>query len=346
MQRLIFNGKEMENDWTLAECNIQDKREMPAETLTDITFYMILKISKKIHSGITKLILQESKTRVIIEDNEQLYSSSETFNSKYTTGNVIFESENTIVFAGEDKLSQLPVAIKLIKVEDYQYIRYLKGNIPEEFLVQKIADKVNVQNGKGTVLEVMDWYVYDDQIIIVTEYDEDFEDLYDCTTDNDNEHFSEKEGKVIFKLLFELVRELNGLGIFHLDLKPSNVLYNVINQEMKLIDFDLAISVNPGEFPLVSEDYGTEGLRTPQQVNKEECYGNDVDLWGVGQTLFFCLQGTYAFQDDNEVTSKELKFNIEVSENCRDLLTRMLAKNVEDRMSPEEILDHPWLRED
>ena len=323
----------MEDERMLHSCYIRQPKGVLAKTMTDKTFILI---EDKIQQYILK-----SKTKFIIDDNKQKCSSCKTFHSTYTIESLLFENENTMVFVGKNKLSHLQVAIKLFKVRDYR--RYLEENIPEEFLIQKIAEKVKVQNGKGTVLKVIDWYVYDDQIIIVSEYDKHFKSLHDCTTKKDNKHFSEKGSKTIFKLMFDLVRKLNGICIFHLDLKPSNVLYNVINQEMKLIDFGHAISVLPGEFPLVSKNCGTKGLRTPQQVNNEECYGNDVDLWGVGQTVFFCLQGYYAFRDDNEVTSKELKFNIEVSENCKDFLTRMLAKNVEDRISPEEVLDHPWL---
>ena len=64
---------------------------------------------------------------------------------------------------------------------------------------------------------------------------------------------------------------------------------------------------------------------------------------GVVQTLYFCLQGHYAFSDDSEILHKELEFNDEVSEECRDFLTKMLAYNVEDRLNQTEIFEHPWL---
>ena len=80
---------------------------------------------------------------------------------------------------------------------------------------------------------------------------------------------------------------------------------------------------------------------TPQQVAKEDYYGRDVDLWGIAQTIYFCLQGEYPFDSEN----KELKFQVKVSEECENLITRMLAHDVEDRLTPDEILSHPWLNE-
>ena len=41
----------------------------------------------------------------------------------------------------------------------------------------------------------------------------------------------------------------------------------------------------------------------------------------------------------------KLKFKIKVSEECENLITRMLAHDVKYRLTPEEILNHSWLNE-
>ena len=39
---------------------------------------------------------------------------------------------------------------------------------------------------------------------------------------------------------------------------------------------------------------------TPQQVEDEDYYGRDVDLLGIAQTNYFCLQGCYAYENYTE----------------------------------------------
>ena len=39
---------------------------------------------------------------------------------------------------------------------------------------------------------------------------------------------------------------------------------------------------------------GTRICMTPQQINGEKSYGRDIDLWGVAQVVYYCLQGNYA----------------------------------------------------
>ena len=290
-----------------------------------------------------KTYITSRGNNVTIDDSKQKCSSSfNNFHSKYAVGFDLFESEKTTVFIGKNKLSDADVAIKIFRVEDYR--RYLKENIPEEVIHQQNAEEVSVQNGKGTVLKVLDWYVYDKYIIFVTEYDKDYKCLAECTLNQPGEHFSEQDCKIIFRLLFELVFDLNESGIFHLDLKPQNVLYNVKQQKIKLIDFGHAISVKPGENPIIKWVCGTEGLQTPQYVKREDCYGSDVDMWGVFQTIFFCLNGCYAFDNNYDVVNEELRFRVDLSKPTKFLLLKMLAKEVKDRrMTPYHIRRHPWL---
>ena len=56
-------------------------------------------------------------------------------------------------------------------------------------------------------------------------------------------------------------------------------------------------------------------------------------MWGCAQVLYFCSQGNYACEDDKEVSSKELEFKVEASEDCEDLIRKTLSYNVEDRLT-------------
>ena len=157
---------------------------------------------------------------------------------------------------------------------------------PNEVACQKLAEDVQVQGGMGTVLKVLDWYVYDDYFVHITEYDPGFVTLYDHTNNQKDQRVGEEESKEIYLLLSKLVLEMNQKGVYHLDLKPSNVLYDPSGKRIKLIDFGHSTSCDAGENPLIGHTCGTDGMITPQQAKQDECSARSIDEWGVAQVCY------------------------------------------------------------
>ena len=165
---------------------------------------------------------------------------------------------------------------------------------PSEVNCQKLAEGVQVEGGMGTVLKVHDWYVYDDYFVHITEYDPSFVTLYDHTNNQKDQRVSEEESKEIYLLLSKLVLKMNQAGVYHLDLKPSNVLYDPSSKRIKLIDFGHSTSCDAGKNPLIEHEYGTYGMITPQQVKNEQCSGRSIDEWGVAQVCY-CFYFSFYF---------------------------------------------------
>ena len=264
---------------------------------------------------------------VQIDDNKLQHGSADSFHAKYnaTSSSKIFETKGSIVFLGEEKQSRLKVAIKRFEYEDTSQIKecLIDDRVLEEAYVQKKAQDIVVENGTGSVLKMLDWYVYDIYFVLVTEYDEDFQCLTVCTYNQPGGHFTEDECKTISKSICKLVMKLHENGIFHMDIKPSNFLYNTKRKEIKLLDFGQSICDDTEQDSQIKQSF---------------------DMWGVARTLYFCLQGGNAFNDVNETLRKELQFNVEVSEECKDFIRLMLAYNVQDILTPTEIFKHPWLK--
>ena len=280
-----------------------------------------------------------------IDDSKLKSTSSSTFYSKYkTTSKELFRDEKSVVFVGKNKFTQSKVAVKRYQcASEEKLAKMVTNKKPIEVDIQEKAKDISVACGRGRVLETLDWYVYDTYFVTVTEYDVEYVDLFDVVANSTASYFDENECKTIFCLILELVSELNKKGIFHLDIKPDNFLYKRKTKEIKILDFGFALFKDAEENPEINFDCGTEGLESPQQILGSTFYGRDVDLWGVGVTIFFCLQGSYPFDNHDEVLSKQVEFKIKVSEDCKSLVTQMLAKNVEERMTLNEILNHPWL---
>ena len=190
-----------------------------------------------------------------------------------------------MLWVGETRGCGAEVVVKRARFDDEDELADLleEDGTPIEVACQKRAEDVEVGGGVGTVLKVLDWYVYDDCFVVITEYDPELTTLYGYTNCQEGGCVSEEECKHIYLLLSELVSEMNRAGVYHLDLKPSNVLYDPDSKRIELIDFGHSESVDAGENPVVRHTCGTDGMITPQQVEGEECGGREVDEWGVAQ---------------------------------------------------------------
>ena len=95
-------------------------------------------------------------------------------------------------------------AIKKKQFKDKDHMqRLLKDKMPEEVFTQQQAGSLFSDTSPYKVLEVLDWYIYDNYYVIVTKYDEEFQDLHDCTLKQENEQFCEKKCRSIFKMFFD-----------------------------------------------------------------------------------------------------------------------------------------------
>ncbi|KRX03999.1 Protein kinase-like domain [Pseudocohnilembus persalinus] len=76
---------------------------------------------------------------------------------------------------------------------------------------------------------------------------------------------------------------MHNKGIFHRDIKPGNIMYNINKKRATVLDFGLA------EFFHVSQPYhykvATRNYKAPEILLNYTCYDHAVDLWATGVTM-------------------------------------------------------------
>lgn len=167
--------------------------------------------------------------------------------------------------------------------------------------------------------------------------------------------FSEKEAAELMKALAGAIKYLHGIGIVHRDLKPENLLYanNSDKSPIKITDFGLA-KLKPDKDPTqkMNTACGTPGYVAPE-VLMNTSYGPAVDLWSLGVILYILLCGFPPFyHESTNALYKQIKkgqydfpspYWDNISDQAKNLISALLTVDPKKRLSPQGILDHPWV---
>jgi len=122
------------------------------------------------------------------------------------------------------------------------------------------------------------------------------------------------------------------------------------NLTLKIADFGLAMKVTSPIFTIC----GTPTYVAPE-ILSEEGYGLEVDVWAAGVILYIMLCGFPPFRSVNRKQTElfdliekcEYEFLEpywdDVSENAKDLISKILVTGKDKRLSSKQVFDHPWL---
>ncbi|CAK9811583.1 Calcium/calmodulin-dependent protein kinase kinase [Anthophora plagiata] len=147
------------------------------------------------------------------------------------------------------------------------------------------------------------------------------------------------------------VEYLHYQRIVHRDIKPSNLLVDS-DGRIKIADLGVSAELRAcGE--LLSGPAGTPAFAAPETTTPGVHYsGTLCDVWSMGVTLYCLVTGRIPWDGAGSiigvqaaVRGEPLKFPEKptLSEELRDLISKMLAKEPTERIKMSEIKEHPWL---
>ncbi|MFE0629826.1 PQQ-binding-like beta-propeller repeat protein [Streptomyces sp. NPDC058864] len=141
--------------------------------------------------------------------------------------------------------------------------------------------------------------------------------------------------------LAEALRDIHRAGVVHRDLKPSNVLLAVDGP--KVIDFGIS---RPSDSELRTETgklIGTPPFMAPEQFRRPRDVGPAADVFAMASVLVHAATGRSPFDSDSpyivayQVVHDEPQLD-GIPADLRPLIERCLAKNPEDRPSPDALM--------
>jgi serine/threonine-protein kinase ULK/ATG1 len=257
----------------------------------------------------------------------------------YTFREKLGEGAYATVYKAERKVNpQDIVAIKCIEIHSLS--PKSKENLLTEIQLMKQLDHKHIVK-----LKDFNWdktYIY-----IIMEYCSGGDLLHLIHT---REKLEERVARRFLRQLALALKYLHERGIAHMDLKPQNLLLSSLSSPiLKVADFGVAQHLNSGE-----RGHSQRGspLYMAPEIFLAKTYDSKVDLWSVGVILYEAVYGRAPLASNtlDRLMEKvmdprpiQLPDDSSLSEECRDLLSKLLQRNPEDRMSFEEFFAHPFV---
>jgi len=146
--------------------------------------------------------------------------------------------------------------------------------------------------------------------------------------------------------LCETLTKIHEARVLHLDLKPSNVLYNEETKEPKIFDFSIgAVTSITAPYIRSQRPMGSYQYMPPEQTGRNlETIDSRSDIYSLGATFYHLLSGELPFQETSAasliyahiVTTPKPMDNIPDSLNY--IILKCLEKNKQDRYQVIRIL--------
>ncbi|KAK2816060.1 hypothetical protein Q7C36_022331 [Tachysurus vachellii] len=169
--------------------------------------------------------------------------------------------------------------------------------------------------------------------------------------------FSEREASAVLHTITKTVDYLHTQGVVHRDLKPSNILYvdeSGNPESIRICDFGFAKQLRAENGLLMTPCY-TANFVAPE-VLKKQGYDEACDIWSLGVLLYTMLTGFTPFANGPDDTPDEIlsrigsgKFSLtggywnSVSNEAKDLVSKMLHVDPHQRLTASQVLHHPWI---
>lgn len=160
--------------------------------------------------------------------------------------------------------------------------------------------------------------------------------------------FDENRARMIFSQIMEGVKYFHSKKISHRDLKLENILVGDFDRP-KISDFGLSNYMKDGEF--LKTNCGSANYAAPEVISHTRYSGSEADVWSLGVILFVINSGYLPFDEPSlpllysKIKNCKYKIPYHFSSNLSHLIESCLQVNPIQRITVQEIIQHPWLNE-
>jgi serine/threonine protein kinase len=233
-----------------------------------------------------------------------------------------------VVWRARDELLGREVAVKQI----------LSQNAGDELRQRLLREaRAAVLLDHASAVMVHDVVQEDDDLFIVMEY-VDAPSLQELVRQEGPLPYS--RAAQIGLAMLDVLNEAHRMGIVHRDVKPSNVLV-LPGGRIKLVDFGIAHRAGEGTLTAAGVTLGSPSYMAPEQIGAGGV-GPATDLWSLGATLYFAVEGTSPFTGANAAAILQAVLNepphpVRLAGPLTDLLFALMRKDPSARPHADQV---------
>ncbi|KAH0488988.1 MAG: hypothetical protein KVP17_003864 [Porospora cf. gigantea B] len=170
-------------------------------------------------------------------------------------------------------------------------------------------------------------------------------------------HMTEDQARYALRQITAGLEFVHSSGVMHRDLKLENIL---VDEEVepgflicKIADFGLSKYVcgtDTRSFVGTPQYWAPEVIKASRSPNNT--YGTAADLWSLGCILYVLIGGAYPFDEqqgkiESAIMHGRYHFRFPrlaaASEDCKDLIRKLLQVNPDQRLTLAGLKKHPWM---
>jgi len=296
---------------------------------------------------LSKLFRLSSKSKSRFSRNRgetnQKKTGVRSFDKEYQLGAVIGKGGFGTVYSASRLSDGQEVAVKIVTKDSIVTLAD-DANVPlEVVLLRQVSDVPGV-------VKLLDYIETSSEYIIVMEL-LNCCDLFDlisrCGT------LEEDVAKEIFSQVVDTVVRCQEKRVLHGDIKDENILIDFDTGAAKLIDFGSGSWAarlrddDPVSGPELYNHYeGTRVYAPPEWLLYGQYTGEGLTVWSLGILLYDMLCGDIPFETDEQTLTSALTWydNLSLGPASRNLIRGCLNRDIDERLSLDEVRSHPWLR--
>ncbi|KAM7315486.1 aurora kinase C isoform X1 [Ixodes scapularis] len=239
------------------------------------------------------------------------------------------------VYLAREKKSKFVIALKVM----------FKSQLEANYVKHQLRREIEIQSHlrHPHVLRLFGYFHDDVRVYLILEYAPGGELFKELTKEK---KLDDKKAATYIYQMCNALKYCHSKKVIHRDIKPENLLLGK-NGELKIADFGWSVHAPSSRRDTMC---GTMDYLPPEMV-ENSVYDERVDLWAVGVLTYELLVGHPPFEAKTasetyaRIRKVDLRFPTHLCSGAKDLISRLLRKQPEERATLDEVLAHPWIQE-
>ncbi|TRY62694.1 hypothetical protein TCAL_03558 [Tigriopus californicus] len=241
------------------------------------------------------------------------------------------------VYLAREKRSKYIVALKVL----------FKSQLQKAQVEHQLRREIEIQSHlrHEHILRMFGYFYDETRVYLILEYAPRGE-MYKYLQKQPAGRFSETLTASYIHQMAKALRYCHSMKVIHRDIKPENLLLDV-KGHLKIADFGWSVHAPSSRRATLC---GTLDYLPPEMVVGSS-HDEKVDLWSLGILCYEFLVGKPPFETNSHTETYKRITNVDiiwpsfVSSGARDLITKLLKKNPDERLALDKVLEHPWVKE-